>query len=126
MFPPLSLLAGMYLTDCEELGHISKTLIFSHLFFSLLTAGAIALAPINPDGGPIIRWLIVFFMVLAAVLAALGLKRGRFRAFMMTQARRHCGEACQHRPGSFHPPLCRHLLPSFHGFLHRHLRKGAA
>lgn len=25
-------------------------------------------------------------MVLAAVLAALGLKRGRFRAFMMTQA----------------------------------------
>ena len=86
MFPPLSLLAGMYLTDCEESGHISKTLIFSHLFFSLLTAGAIALAPIHPDGGPIIRWLIVFFMVLAAVLAALGLKKGRFRAFMMTQA----------------------------------------
>lgn len=86
MFPPLSLLAGMYLTDCEESGHISKTLIFSHLFFSLLTAGDIALAPIHPAGGPIIRWLIVFFMVLAAVLAALGLKRGRFRAFMMTQA----------------------------------------
>lgn len=86
MFPPLSLLAGMYLTDCEESGHISKTLIFSHLFFSLLTAGAIALAPIHPAGGPIIRWLIVFFMVLAAVLAALGLKKGRFRSFMMTQA----------------------------------------
>lgn len=86
MFPPLSLLAGMYLADIEESGHISKTLIISHLIFSFITAGAIALAPITPEGGLIVRWAIVFFMVLAAVLAAVGLRKGRFHTFMVTQA----------------------------------------
>lgn len=86
MFPPLSLLSGMYLTDLEEKGHISKALILSHLFFSLLTAGAIALAPISPEGGSWVRWIIVSLMVLAALLAGLSLRKGRFHGFMMTQA----------------------------------------
>ena len=86
MFPPLSLLSGMYLTDLEEKGHISKALILSHLFFSLLTAGAIALAPISPEGGSWVCWIIVFLMVLAALLAGLSLRKGRFHGFMMTQA----------------------------------------
>ncbi len=48
MFPPLSLLAGKYMVNLEETGHISKLFLYTHLFFSLITAGAIACAPIAP------------------------------------------------------------------------------
>lgn len=149
MFPPLSLLAGMYLTDCEESGHISKALIFSHLFFSLLTAGAIALAPIHPDGAPssggssFSSWSLPPFWPPWASKGPFphlhddpGPSDTRLRSFHMGRLclrrifplylRRHCGEACQHRPGPVYPPLCGHLLPSLRCFLHRHLRKCAA
>lgn len=86
MFPPLSMLAGMYMTDCEKTGHISKALILFHLFFSLLTAGAIALAPITPAGGVPVRWGIALFMAAAAVFASVSLKKGRFHTFMVSQA----------------------------------------
>lgn len=51
LFPPLSLLAGIYITDCEESGHISRAFLLSHCLFGLITAGAIAFVPFVPPAG---------------------------------------------------------------------------
>ena len=86
MFPPLSLLAGKYITDCEESGHMPKTFLLFHLLFSLLIAGAIALAPIDPEGSMAVRLGTAFFMAAFALFAAWHMKNGRFRGFMVSQA----------------------------------------
>ncbi|MEE3452619.1 ArnT family glycosyltransferase [Dialister sp.] len=85
MFPPLSLLAGKYMTDCEETGHFSKTFLAFHLIFAFASATAIALAPVEPLGGLPVRIGVVLFMSAAALYAAWNLKKGYFRHFMISQ-----------------------------------------
>lgn len=85
MFPPLSLLAGKYMTDCEETGHFSKTFLAFHLLFAFASATAIALAPVEPVGGLPVRIAVVLFMTAAALYAAWNLKKGYFRHFMVSQ-----------------------------------------
>lgn len=86
MFPPLSLLAGKYITDCEERGHISKTFLIFHILFAAVTAIAIALAPVEPVGGAAVRYGIIFLMAAAALLGAWNMKNGRFHGFMLSQS----------------------------------------
>ena len=78
MFPPLSLLAGKYMANLEETGHISKLFLYTHLFFSLITAGAIACAPVSPDAGNWVQWCISAAMLAAGLIAAYFFKKGRF------------------------------------------------
>ena len=86
MFPPLAMLAGVYLTSLEEEGHVSPTLMSCHLFFACVTAVAISLAPLTPSGGPWRKYGISAFMILAALLAVWQVKRGNIRGFLFTQA----------------------------------------
>lgn len=86
VLPPLSLLAAMYITDCEESGHSSKAFPLVHILFSLLTAGAIAFAPITPDGGISVRYGVALFMAVCAALSLWKLKSGHYRGFFLSQA----------------------------------------
>ncbi len=86
LFPPLSMLAGKYLTELEEEGHVSKAFIASHLFFSLITALAISLAPLNPAGGILWKYGISAFMMVAAFFAVYKIKQGNIRQFLFSQA----------------------------------------
>ena len=86
MFPPLSLLAGKYLTEIREAGHVSKSLIGFHLFFALTTAIAISLAPLTPAGGAAIKYGIPLFMILSALFSVHMLSKGRMRGFLCSQA----------------------------------------
>lgn len=86
MFPPLSLLAGKYLTELAEAGHVSKALIGFHLFFALATAIAISLAPLTPAGGTIMKYGISLFMILSALFSVRMLSKGRMRGFLCSQA----------------------------------------
>lgn len=85
MFPPLSLLAGKYIVNLEETGHISKLFLYTHLFFSLITAGAIACAPIAPDAGKWSQWCVSAAMLAAGLIAAYFFKKGRFKDFLICQ-----------------------------------------
>lgn len=85
MFPPLSLLAGRYMVNLEETGHISKLFFYTHLFFSLLTAGAVACAPIAPDLGGWVQWCVSATMLAAGLVAAYFFKKGRFKDFLICQ-----------------------------------------
>lgn len=85
MFPPLSLLAGKYMVNLEETGHISKLFLYTHLFFSLITAGAIACAPIAPDAGKWSQWFVSAAMLAAGLIAAYLFKKGRFKDFLICQ-----------------------------------------
>lgn len=76
MFPPLSLLAGKYLTEIQEAGHVSKSLMGFHLFFALTTAIAISLAPLTPAGGAIVKYGISLFMILSALFLSACCQRG--------------------------------------------------
>ncbi len=86
MFPPLSMLAGTYLTSLEEDGHVSPTLMGCHLFFAVITAVAIGLAPLTPSGGAWVKYGISAFMILSALWAVYQVKHGRIRGFLFTQA----------------------------------------
>ena len=86
LFPPLSLLAGMYITDCEKSGHIPKTFLLGHVIFGLLIAGAIAFVPFIPAGGPAVRYGAALFMAAISLLAAERLKSGRIHGFFVSQA----------------------------------------
>ena len=86
MFPPLSLLAGVYLTELEEEGHVSKALIGFHVFFACLTAGAIAWAPLEPIGGVWVKYGIAALMILSALLSMRQLRKGCIRGFLFSQA----------------------------------------
>ena len=86
MFPPLSLLAGKYLTEIREAGHVSKSLMGFHLFFALTTAIAISLAPLTPAGGAIVKYGISLFMILSALFSVHMLSKGRMRGFLCSQA----------------------------------------
>lgn len=85
MFPPLSLLAGKYMVNLEETGHISKLFLYTHIFFSLITAGAIACAPIAPDAGKWSQWFVSAAMLAAGLIAAYFFKKGRFKDFLICQ-----------------------------------------
>ncbi len=86
IFPPLSLLAGKYLTDLEEDGHISKTLMSFHLLFAVATAAAISLAPLTPTGGNMAKYGLSLGMVLSSICALWYIRRGRMRGFLCAQA----------------------------------------
>lgn len=86
IFPPISLLAGKYLTDLEESGHISKTLMSFHLVFAVATATAISLAPLTPVGGNMAKYSLSFCMILSALFSVWCIYRGRLRGFLMSQA----------------------------------------
>lgn len=86
MFPPLSLLAGKYLTEIREAGHVSKSLMGFHLFFALTTAIAISLAPLTPAGGTVVKYGISLFMILSALFSVRMLSKGHMRGFLCSQA----------------------------------------
>lgn len=86
MFPPLSLLAGMYLTELETDGHISYTLMGFHVFFATVTAIALVLAPLTPLGGAWVKYGIAGIMILSAIFSLWQIKRGHMRGFLFSQA----------------------------------------
>lgn len=86
LFPSLSLLAGMYITDCEESGHVSRAFLLSHCLFGLITAGAIAFVPFVPAGGPAVRYGVALFMAAFTLLAAWKMKSGHTHGFFLSQA----------------------------------------
>ncbi len=84
MFPPLSLLAALYLKEMTETGP-SKVFAGTHIFFLLLTAGALAAAPLMPAGGLLVKY---GFPVLLAASGLAGLwawRRLRFSWFCTVQ-----------------------------------------
>lgn len=85
MFPPLSLLAGKYMVNLEETGHISKLFLVTHLLFTLVTAGAMAWAPIVPPDGKWVQWCVFAVMTAAGLIAAYFFKKGRFKDFLISQ-----------------------------------------
>ena len=86
MFPPLSMLGGIYLTELEEEGHVSYSLLGFHVLFAVITAIAIALAPLHPAGGNLVKYGISAIMIGASLLAAWQIKKGRIHGFLFTQA----------------------------------------
>ncbi len=86
IFPPLSLLAGKYLTELIEEGHVSRTLMGFHLFFAVITAAAISLAPLTPAGGDFVKYGISLFMILSALFSLWHIRRGQMRGFLCSQA----------------------------------------
>lgn len=86
MFPPLSLLAGVYLTELEKEGHVSYSLMGFHVFFAAITATAIALAPLNPEGGPLVKYGIAAIMLFSALFSLWQIKKGHMRSFLFSQA----------------------------------------
>ena len=82
----VSLLAGKYLAENREAGHVSKSLMGFHLFFALTTAIAISLAPLTPAGGAIVKYGISLFMILSALFSVHMLSKGRMRGFLCSQA----------------------------------------
>lgn len=86
MFPPLSLLAGMYLADVERAKKKSAALPICHGFCCLLAAAAIGLAPMIPDGGIAVRYGIAAGMALLTLLSAWLLYEKKISFFMMAQA----------------------------------------
>ena len=86
IFPPISLLAGKYLTELSENGHISKALMTFHLLFAVATASAIVLAPLTPIGGDMAKYGIALGMVLSSLLALWHIRSGRLRGFLCSQA----------------------------------------
>ncbi len=86
IFPPISLLAGKYLTELAEDGHISKTLMTFHLLFAVATAAAISLAPLTPIGGNISKYALSLGMVLSSLFALWYIRRGHLRGFLCSQA----------------------------------------
>ena len=86
IFPPISLLAGKYLTSLHEEGHISKALIAFHLLFAVATAIAVAMAPLTPAGGNISKYSLSTGMVLAAILSVWHIRKGQMRGFLCSQA----------------------------------------
>ena len=73
------------MVNLEETGHISKLFLYTHLFFSLITAGAIACAPIAPDAGKWSQWFVSAAMLAAGLIAAYFFKKGRFKDFLICQ-----------------------------------------
>lgn len=102
MFPPLSLLAGKYLTEIREAGHVSKSLMGFHLFFALTTAIAISLAPLTPAGGAVVKYGISLFMILSALFSVRMLSKGRMRGFLCSQA---CSSFSSWHPSGASLPL---------------------
>lgn len=84
MFPPLAILSALYIT--EAISARSKCFSALHFFFGTLVAAALALAPLMPEGGTIVKYafpLSLFFLTTAGTLSAL---KGHLPRFCMTQA----------------------------------------
>lgn len=86
MFPPLSLLAGVYLTELETEGHVSHALMGFHVLFAGVTAIAITLAPLTPAGGPFVKYGISILMVASSLVSLWQIKKGCMRGFLFSQA----------------------------------------
>lgn len=74
-----------YMVNLEETGHISKLFLYTHLFFSLITAGAIACAPIAPDAGKWSQWFVSAAMLAAGLIAAYFFKRDDLKIFLFAR-----------------------------------------
>lgn len=84
MFPPLSLLAALYLRELQKTGP-ARVFTAAHIFFLLLTAGALAAAPLMPAGGDFVKYGVPFLLA-AGGLGGLHLwRKGRFSWFCLTQ-----------------------------------------
>lgn len=85
MYPPLSLLAGKYLTEEEAKGKASRLLLGGHLFFGFLVAAALAAAPIIPPQGKAVPYLLGAAVLCLVLFGAYSLKKGLFSRFLRIQ-----------------------------------------
>lgn len=85
LFPPISLLAGKYITELEETSMVSKLFLGTHFFFTILIGCAVAWAPILPAEDKWIQYGIALTMIIAGVGTSYFFKQGNFEAFLFSQ-----------------------------------------
>lgn len=86
MFPPLALLAGMYLANIESRGRPSAVFPLLHILCGAVTAAAVGWAPLVPAGGIPLRMAIAIGMVVLTFLAAWLIYKGKVSLFLFCQA----------------------------------------
>ena len=85
MFPPLAILAAVYLDSLSGQAVRPRLFMGCHLFFFLLTAGALAAAPLMPAGGPAVKYGLPILLLAAGAASAWAFYTKRFPAFYLMQ-----------------------------------------
>ena len=84
MFPPLSLLTAIYLTDMEKEGP-SKTFLGLHIFFIIITGSALALAPLSPIGGAWVKYGVPVLLIAAGIAGIRFFQLKQYSRFYLIQ-----------------------------------------
>lgn len=87
MFPPASVLAGKYLAEWDSRGEKTSSLFLcTHLFFTVLTAAAVILAPVDLGESTWKLWCLSFFLIASGFISSYFFKTKHLKRFMISQA----------------------------------------